>query len=82
MKDEIDSLRDLGVYTEFSRDSATSKPISARWVLRWKDEETVKARLVARGFTQEVDDGDSVFASTPLLLVLQLLLTISLASNW
>ena len=42
----------------------------------------VRARIVAKGFSEPVTDMDNVFASTPIYSVLRLLLTLSLSNSW
>ena len=73
------------VYTEVSYNTLTSeqrnKIIKSRWVLRQKGD-IVPARIVAKGYTEEVKDNDDMYASTPIFCVLRLLLTMSLVNNW
>ena len=47
-----------------------------------KSDGTVRCRIVVRGYTQQVDDRDELFASTPSLTTLKLLLTLSSAFGW
>ena len=42
----------------------------------------MRARIVAKGFTEPVTDIDNIYASTPIYSVLRLLLTLSLSNNW
>ena len=51
-----------------------------RWVHRWKGQ--VKSRLCVRGFKQQVSDLDDTYASTPIIWILFVLLTMALARNW
>ena len=73
------------VYTEVSFSNLTkaqqSKVIKSRWVLRQKGN-SVRARIVAKGYTVEVNDNDDIYASTPIFCVLRLLLTMALTFNW
>ena len=85
MQREMDAMREFEVYSEVPRKdldpAVASKAITTRWVLRWKGDE-VRARLVARGFTQEVKDPDDIYASTPLLTSLRAFVTLALARGW
>ena len=64
---EMISMKDLDVYDEVTSDQLPENAtvIDSRWVLRDKCDE-VRARLVAKGYLQHVDDKDSTFAPTPL----------------
>ena len=81
MKQEIRSIEGQKVYTETSFNNLTreqkSKVIKSRWVLRQKGN-TVRARIVAKGYTEDVKDNDDIYASTPIFCVLRLLLTLAL----
>ena len=55
--------------------------ISTRWVHRRKGA-TVRSRLVCRGFTEEVADLDDTYASTPLLVMVKLMILVSLSTSW
>ena len=52
------------------------------WVKTWKTADMVRARLVAQGCYQGELDQDSVFASTPTLVTLRVLLLMSLSRCW
>ena len=73
------------MYTEVPFNNLTkaqqSKVIKSRWVLRQKGS-SVRARIVAKGYTEEVNDNDDIIASTPIFCVLRLLLTLALIFNW
>jgi hypothetical protein len=73
------------VYTEVPFSNLTkaqqSKVIKLRWVLRQKGN-SVRARIVAKGYTEEVSDNDDIYASAPIFCVLRLLLTLALTFNW
>ena len=58
-----------------------SKVIKSRLVLRQKGN-SVRARTVAKGYTEEVNDSDDIYTSTPIFCVLCLLLTMALTFNW
>ena len=68
------------VYTEVSYNTLTAEQrkqiIKSRWVLRQKGD-IVRARIAAKGYTEEVKDNDDIYASTPIFCVLRLLLTMS-----
>ena len=55
--------------------------ITTRWVHRWKGD-TVRSRLVCRGFNEPVTDEDQTYASTPLLVMVKLLILLSLSLDW
>ena len=81
MKEEIQQMKQQNVYTEVHIDTLTRKNITqSRWVLRNKGTE-VRARIVAKGFTEPDTDIDNIYASTPIYSVLRLLLTLSLNNN-
>ena len=85
MKKEIQQMKQQNVYTEVHIDTLAPEQrkniIQSRWVLRNKGTE-VRARIVAKGFTEPVTDIDNIYASTPIYSVLRLLLTISMNNNW
>ena len=58
-----------------------SKIIKSRWVLRQKGN-TRRARIVAKGYAEDVKDNDDIYASTPIFCVLRLLLPMSLSNRW
>ena len=78
-------MKQQNVYTEVHIDTLAPEQrkniIQSRWVLRNKGTE-VRARIVAKGFTEPVTDIDNIYASTPIYSVLRLLLTISMNNNW
>ena len=84
MNKEMESMRSFDVYIELLESDLTpeqlSKVIQSRWVLRWKADE-IRARLVAKGYSQDVTDLET-YASTPLLLTLKILLLIALNKGW
>ena len=55
--------------------------IDTKWVHRWKGLE-LKSRLCARGFTQIIEDADTIYASTPSLVTMKVLLSLAIALNW
>ena len=85
MKNEIQSMKSQQVYMEVHLDSLTPQQrqniIQSRWVLREKGN-TVRARIVAKGFTEAVTDLDEIYASTPIFCVLRTLLALSCNNGW
>eukprot|EP00435_Cladocopium_sp_Y103_P034718 s2074_g9.t1 len=78
-------MKEQGAYTEAHISQLTpeqrKKIIKSRWVLRQKGN-TVRARIVAKGYTEEINDNDDIFASTPIFCVLRMLLVLALCNNW
>ena len=58
--------------------------IGVRWVKRWKTDVELRMRLVVQGCFQDSSsiDVDSIYASTPSLVTLRLLLVMALARSW
>ena len=86
MTKEMKSMRDFGVFDEVDIDKvpreALESAISTKWVKLREPDGTVRCRIVARGYTQQVEDKDETFASTPSLTTLRLLLTLAVAKGW
>ena len=86
MKKEMLSMKNFDVFDEVPTSSlseeALSEAISTRWVKVRKSDGAVRCRIVVRGYTQQVEDRDELFASTPSLTTLKLLLTLSSAFGW
>ena len=78
MKKEVQQMKDQSVFTEVDGNTVTTEQqaniIESRRVLKQKHNE-VRARVVAKGYTERVTDHDLVFASTPLFCILRILLT-------
>ena len=85
MKKEVEQMREQSVFTEIDGNTMTPEQqaniIESRWVLKPKHNE-VRARIVAKGYTEPVTDHDLLFASTPLFCILRVLLTMALVYNW
>ena len=68
MKNEIDSMKKQQVYVEVDIDTLTPEQrkniIQSRWVLRDKGN-NVRARIVAKGYTETVNDLLDIYASEP-----------------
>ena len=60
------------------------KIIKPRWVLQTERQHsvTVRARIVAKGYTEEINDNDDIFASTPIFCALRRLLVLALCNSW
>ena len=55
--------------------------IESRWVLRDQGDK-VRARTVAKGYTEQIEDADTIYASTPIFCILRTLLTIAMVRHW
>ena len=80
MKKEIGPMKQQGVYTERNIDDLTPEEqqtiISSRWVHREKGD-NVRSCIVAKGFTEHVNDADDIYESTPVFEVLRWLLAVT-----
>ena len=85
MKQEILSMKQQQVYMEVDINTLTPEQrkniIQSRWVLRDKGNK-VRARIVAKGFTETIHDLDDIYASTPIFCVLRTLLTLASNNGW
>jgi len=86
MNKEMSSLKHFTVYEEvlvstIKPEELPSKLMDTRWVNRWKGN-MIKSRLTARGFDEYVEDKSDIYASTPLLLTLKVLLLFALQRHW
>ena len=85
MKQEIAQMQSQQAYIEVNINTLTPEQkaniIQSRWVLRDKGN-TVRARIVAKGYTITISDIDEVYASTPMFNTLRTLLALSLNNNW
>ena len=85
MKKEVQQMKDQSVFTEIDGNTMTPEQqaniIKPRWVLKQKHNE-VRARIVAKGYTEPVTDHDLLFASTPLFCIPRVLLTMARVYNW
>ena len=88
MMKEMDSMRNFEVYDEVKVDDCTQEKVDGaldcRWVKVWKSEDELRCRVVVRGCFQNVEksEEDNLFASTPSLVTMRLLLCMALARNW
>jgi hypothetical protein len=85
MAKELASMRSKEVLEEVSLGDLSSDDrasvLTSRWVHRRRGEE-LRSRLVVRGFDQFVDDKDSVYASTPVLISLRVSVVLVLSARW
>ena len=81
LQKEMEAMRNFDVYTEVDKDSLSPETlqgaIDTRFECKNKDDEA-RARLVVKDYWREVSDKDDIYASTPLLLTVKLLLLIAL----
>ena len=62
-------------------DNVIREEIPTRWVHRKKP--GVRSRIVAKGYTEKIEDEDSVHASTPMFTTLRTLLALQMSRpNW
>ena len=85
MKKEAESMKKQGVFKEVDINDVPQQHrnniIDSRWVLRQKGNE-VRARIVAKGFTERINDLDDIYASTPIFQILRILLTLAIFKQW
>ena len=55
--------------------------MTLRWVYTWKAL-SVKARLVALGFTENVEDKDDIYVATPVWTIFTVLIVLGLTFGW
>ena len=79
------SMVNQGVFEEITPDQATEEEkrniIGSKWVQRNEGDE-VRSRLVGLGFDTVIKDSGDVYASTPLFVILRVILCIALARSW
>ena len=82
---ELQAMKKFDVYDEVDTSawSAAEKKalVATKWVMAQKTPESVRARLVCKGFKEQIDDKDTVFAATPNFSTLMALLTVGLATD-
>ena len=86
MKHESNQMKLHDVYDEVDAsaidDNVIREAILTRWVHRKKGP-GVRSRIVAKGYTEKIEDEDSVYASTPMFTTLRTLLALQMSrSNW
>ena len=81
----MQALKDFDVYEEIGVNRVpphlAKQAIDTRFVTSWKGGEC-KARLVVKDYWREVKDHDDLYASTPLLTTIKVLLLIALQLGW
>ena len=79
---EMNSMKDFDVYDEVLVKDCTDEQV--RWVKVWKNETDLRCRVVGRGYFQNVEKNkeDNLFASTPSLVTMRLLLCMTMSRNW
>ena len=88
MDRKMNSMREFNVYTDVPIEQTTQEQrdsaIDLKWVKRWKTESELRMRLVACGCFQEASklDSDTLYASTPSLVTLRLMLVLAIARGW
>ena len=86
LKKEMDSKRKFDVYDEVPLSECTLDEINGalptKWVKTWKTADTVRARVVVMGCFQEQIDPDVLYANTPTLVTMRILLLMAIARNW
>ena len=84
MKHEVEQMKKQGVSTEVNINGLTQEQqatiIESRWVLRDKGDK-VRARIVAKGYTEQIEDADTIYAITPIFCILRILLTIAMVRH-
>ena len=78
IKNEVESLQHFDVF-ELTGPPPDQRVLSTRWVHRWKGD-TVKSRLVVRGFEQ-LFTGAETCAATPALTTLFLMINYALSTG-
>ena len=86
MKHESNQMKLHDVYDEVDAstvdDRVIREAIPARWVHRKKGS-GVRSRIVAKGYTEKIEDEDSVYASGPMFTTLRTLLALQMSRpNW
>ena len=88
MMKEMNSMKDFDVYDEVlvkdCTDEQVNEALDCRWVKVWKNETDLRCRVVVRGCFQNVEknEEDNLFASTPSLVTMRLLLCMAMSRNW
>ena len=81
MKHESNQMKLHDVYDEVDAstvdDNVIREAIPTRWVHRKKGP-GVRSRIVAKGYTEKIEDEDSVYASTPMFTTLRTLLALQI----
>lgn len=78
---EITSLEKLEVWSE-SDLPVEQKAIDTKWVFRTKQDGTKRARLVVRGFQQELDTLNNIYAPVAKMTTIRLGLSHAIRNSW
>ena len=77
MNKEMEQMKKHDVYEEVSTDNVDQETlrnaIDSRWVHKNKTPTEVRSRIVAKGYKEEVEGLDDIYASTPLFVILRVL---------
>ena len=88
MMKEMNSMKGFDVYDEVlvkdCTDEQVNEALDCRWVKVWKNETDLRCRVVVKGCFQNVEknEEDNLFASTPSLVTMRLLLCMAMSRNW
>ena len=88
MMKEMNSMKEFDMYDEVLLKDCTEEQVNealgSRWVKVWKNEIDLRCRVVVRGCFQNVEknEEDDLFASTPSLVTMRLLLCMAMSRNW
>ena len=83
IQDEMNSITSFDTFVPVKVDEIpvpVSEVIPSRFVNKWKNSK-FKLRLV-QAYNQQVDDRDDIYAATPLMSILKVLLLLSLFLSW
>eukprot|EP00439_Symbiodinium_sp_Y106_P067748 s532_g11.t1 len=87
MMKEMNSKKDFDVYDEVlvkdCTDEQANEALDCRWVKVWKNDTDLRCRVVVRDCFQNVEknEEDNLFASTPSLVTMRLLLCMAMSRN-
>ena len=86
MQKEMGSMDGFDVYVQVPIHECTQEDmdnaLDTRWVKVWKTATNLRVRLVTRGCFQAGMDQDDLFASTPTLVTLRILILMILSRGW
>ena len=81
-------MKEQGVYTEVrgshqpTHTRTTQEDQQVKMGSQAGKGNTVRERIVAKRYTEEINDNDDIFASTPIFCVLRTLLVSALCNSW
>ena len=84
IQDEMNSITSFETFIPVRVDELpvpVSEVIPSRFVNKWKNSK-VKSRLVVQAYNQHIEDQDDIYAATPLISILKVLLLLSLSLSW